>query len=258
MGAGRFIRIGMRESYARAGDLASMHTDALAPEDKIETFIEADAHALGVETRTTFVSCGPIGRLNGGTTALTVKLRVLTGPGGTREFFEVTHSPIMNFDLHALAQAAERASMFVGDAQCVDFSTMFHSDWEAVAREVATPPEPFAALERYVGAVTALVGEFERGPLSVGVDVADYPDRTAVTLIKDLLDGRREIVDTYTLDCPSCAPGEPCGFAKIEAAAVVQAQVRLAQEYVELDALETAYHMDASACTQDQGPEEIG
>lgn len=173
------------ESGTPSRDLASMHTDALSPEDKIDTFAEADAYAPGVETRTTFVSFGSIGRLNGGTTALTVKLRALTGPGGTREFFEVTHSPIANFDLHALADAAERARRFVGDARCVDFSTMFHSDWEAVAREVATKPEPYITEAGWHAPCEYRAGELERGPLivSVGVDVADHPDRTVVTLV---------------------------------------------------------------------------
>ncbi len=179
-----------------------MHLDALDPGDIIETFTDTDELVPGVVTKTTFVSFGPIQRtyLGRDVTALTVKLRSLTGPGGPREFFEVTHSPIANFDLHALADAAERARRFVGDARCIDFSTMFHSDWEAVAREVATKPEP----------LVAMVGEFERGPLSVGV----------------------------------VASG-PCSVAHGLAAN----QVRLAQEYVELDALENACWIEGALAT---------
>ena len=113
----------MWESYARRRGHASMHLDALDHGDTIKTFTDTEELVPGVVTTTTFVSFGPIQRtyLGRDVTALTVKLRSLTGPGGPREFFEVTHSPIANFDLHALADAAERARRFVGDARCMNF-----------------------------------------------------------------------------------------------------------------------------------------
>jgi hypothetical protein len=112
-----------------------MNVEALGPEDKIETFTDIESHAPAVR-RTTFVSFGPILRSREGATVLQIKLIAIEGPRGKRDVFEVCYSPMTRFDPGDMMKACARAVAFVGSAKSVALEDMYHSDFEALAKEV--------------------------------------------------------------------------------------------------------------------------